>query len=282
MQQQSDSSPEQTTHVGQFTRLWLFLAGASITGVVFAIAELPFLPNTLVDWHAWAGPVQVCTVVLFLCCVTGLAWQLYRLVNERSQTTRSARGASGMSRTGAEHRTAESQALFGLVDGVTRVVLQATRDAWREQGQLWSRTVEQMGESQIVALQTSSQRIVQQIAEVAATQHDQFQRFLAGVETLRQLNQKATAEFTARMTAHQATAKQQVELLAQLVGAEGRAEELQQTLNENLAALANAQQLDQAIHSLTAAVHLLTVRTGSASQSAHVALGNNCTAREAA
>jgi ABC-type enterochelin transport system substrate-binding protein len=187
-----------------------------------------------------------------------------------------------MSRTGAEHRTAESQALFGLVDGVTRVVLQATRDAWREQGQLWSRTVEQMGESQIVALQTSSQRIVQQIAEVAATQHDQFQRFLAGVETLRQLNQKATAEFTARMTAHQATAKQQVELLAQLVGAEGRAEELQQTLNENLAALANAQQLDQAIHSLTAAVHLLTVRTGSASQSAHVALGNNCTAREAA
>lgn len=159
-------------------------------------------------------------------------------------------------------RSPESQAFLGVVEGVSRIILQSTRDAWREQGQLWSRTVEQIGESQIMAMQTAVQKFVEEVAQVVANQDAQFQKFLGGLDTLRQLSQKSLVDVAAKMTAHQTAAKRQVELLGQLVADEGRITNLQRSLNENLAALANAQALDQAIHSLTAAAHLLTVRSG--------------------
>jgi hypothetical protein len=154
----------------------------------------------------------------------------------------------------------ESQAFLGIVDGVSRVILQATRDSWREQGQLWSRTVEQVADSQIAALQSAAQRVVEPMARVLATQEEQFHKFLDNLDTLRQLSQRSLADVAAKMTAHQVVAKRQVELLGMLVSEEGRVTNLQRSLNDNLAGLASVQAIDQAIHSLTAAAHLLTAR----------------------
>jgi biopolymer transport protein ExbB/TolQ len=158
-------------------------------------------------------------------------------------------------------RIPESRAFLGVVDGVSRIILQSTRDAWREQGQLWSRTVEHVGESQVAALHAAVEKSVERFV---ANQGAQFQRFLGGLDALRQLSQKSLADVAAKMAAHQAAAKRQVELLELLVGEEGRMTNLQRSLNDNLATLANVQALDQAINSLTAAAHLLTVRSGRA------------------
>ncbi|MFO0928995.1 MAG: MotA/TolQ/ExbB proton channel family protein [Gemmataceae bacterium] len=58
---------------------------------------------------------------------------------------------------------------------------------------------------------------------------------------------------------------QQAELLAQLQKDTGTVANLQATLQSNLAALADANAFEEAVHSLTAAVHLLTARSGGTS-----------------
>jgi hypothetical protein len=161
---------------------------------------------------------------------------------------------------------AASRAFLGVVDGVSRVILQATRDAWREQGQLWSRTVERAGEGQVAAMREVADQFAARMAQGISNQDLQFQQFLGGLETLRQLCQKSLADVASKMTAHQAATQRQVELLGTLVGEEGRMTSLQRSLNDNLNALANVQALDQAIHSVTAAVHLLTARSRSSAE----------------
>jgi hypothetical protein len=53
----------------------------------------------------------------------------------------------------------------------------------------------------------------------------------------------------------------QVEALAQLQQGDKNLRRLQETLNQNLAVLAGAGTFEQALHSLTAAIHLLTARS---------------------
>jgi hypothetical protein len=160
------------------------------------------------------------------------------------------------------HQSPESRAFAGVVDGVARVILQATQDSWREQGQLWTRTVERAGESQVAATEAAVERFLNQIAQIIAKQQEQFHEFLGALEALRQLTQRSLGDVANKMSAHQAAANRQVELIGTLVAEGGRVSELQRSLKDNLGALASVQALDQAIHSLTAGVHLLTARSG--------------------
>ena len=53
----------------------------------------------------------------------------------------------------------------------------------------------------------------------------------------------------------------QVEVLAELQDNEKHLQRLQETLNQNLTALAGVGTFEEALHSLTAAIHLMTART---------------------
>jgi biopolymer transport protein ExbB/TolQ len=77
-----------------------------------------------------------------------------------------------------ERHAPETQAFLSTIEGVADVVMQATRDAWREQGQLWTRAIEQVGESQIAAIESTARGIVEQIGiagrQLAADQIYQY------------------------------------------------------------------------------------------------------------
>ncbi len=77
-----------------------------------------------------------------------------------------------------ERNAPETQAFLNAIEGVADVVMQATRDAWREQGQLWTRAIEQVGESQVAAIENTARGIVEQIGlvgrQLAADQTYQY------------------------------------------------------------------------------------------------------------
>ncbi len=74
--------------------------------------------------------------------------------------------------------------------------------------------------------------------------------------------QTNSREQQAAMTKVTQTFAAQVEALARLQEGDRHLRRMQETLNQNLATLAGAGAFEEAIHSLTAAIHLLTARAG--------------------
>jgi len=70
-------------------------------------------------------------------------------------------------------------------------------------------------------------------------------------------HQNALAQVTERLSA-------QAETLARIQEGESQLIRLQESLQQNLATLAGTGSFEQAVQSLTAAIHLLTARTGTA------------------
>jgi biopolymer transport protein ExbB/TolQ len=89
-----------------------------------------------------------------------------------------------------ESHSPESHAFLSDLQSVAKVVLQSTRDAWREQGQLWTRTIEQIGESQVAALEKSAQSILEHSGQIGrqlvADQHFQYADILKRLEKLQE------------------------------------------------------------------------------------------------
>jgi biopolymer transport protein ExbB/TolQ len=90
-----------------------------------------------------------------------------------------------------------------------------------------------------------SGRLMEQLAKLAVT-----------IQTTSQQQQAALVQVSQRVT-------QQVEALAGLQEGDKQLRHLQEMLNQNLASLAGAGSFEQAIHSLTAAIHLMTARASS-------------------
>lgn len=111
--------------------------------------------------------------------------------------------------------------------------------------QTWEQTAQRFREG-LVAERTGVQEELRQVLQGFAEQ-------VQGV--VRQL-----AETTSRTEAHLAAAARQTELLAQIAGREEELVELQRKLTENLETVQTAEMLQETLHSLNAAIHLLTAR----------------------
>jgi hypothetical protein len=166
-------------------------------------------------------------------------------------------------------------AVFDAVRQNTQVLLQASEDLVRRQAELWASTIEEADyrrteeekrqqERLSGALEMALERTLQVHAEqVAALQKQAVEdstrllEQLAGLaETVRATGQEQQAGL--RQVAEAVVA--QANVLGQLQAGEKHLLRLEQELHQNLTALAGAQAFEQALHSLTAAVHLLTSR----------------------
>jgi MotA/TolQ/ExbB proton channel family protein len=158
----------------------------------------------------------------------------------------------------------------------TDVLLQATESLVVKQAQVWSRTVETMerrwaeaqqrqAEQLTAALENALERTLATHAQRLATLEKQVlsgcAEMLEGMTGLAgalrdsgREQQRTLVELFERVTA-------QTEALAGLQEGEAHLARLQQTLGQNLSALTAGGAFEEAVHSLTAAIHLLTART---------------------
>ncbi len=159
----------------------------------------------------------------------------------------------------------------------TQVLLKAAELLVERQAGVWARTVEKAERFWAEGAQKQLERFTHALEaalEKTLASHAQWQMELerqaiqrsqalqeglinlAGVlrDTGRE-HQAALAEVAYRVT-------QQAEVLGRLQEGEANLVRLQETLQQNLASLAGASSFDQAVESLTAAIHLLTARTG--------------------
>jgi hypothetical protein len=165
--------------------------------------------------------------------------------------------------------------VLGVVREHTQVLLRANEELVRRQAEVWARTIEEADHRRTEeakrheerfsgALEAALERTLRAHAEqVAALQRQAVQdstrllERLAGLaETVRATGQEQQAAL--RQVAEGVAA--QAKVLGQLQSGEKHLLRLEQELNQNLTALAGAQAFEQALHSLTAAVHLLTSR----------------------
>ncbi|HLJ94207.1 MAG TPA: MotA/TolQ/ExbB proton channel family protein [Gemmataceae bacterium] len=109
-------------------------------------------------------------------------------------------------------------------------------------------------------LETHSRRVAaldQQVAEHTAGMTDRLAGLAAAVRETGREHQTGVAQIGKELA-------RLLEGLTRLQDDDHQLRRLQETLNQNLAALAGAGTFEQALHSLTAAVHLLTARAGTA------------------
>ncbi len=149
----------------------------------------------------------------------------------------------------------ETKKFLTALDGVANVVMQSTRDAWREQGQLWTRTIEHAGEAQISALHAAAQKNAEQSGQIArqlTVDHaHQFGDVLKRLEKLQEATaatvvglREASREWLthARDEAHQHTVKQDTQFQHFLTGLEM----LRNVCHKSLADVATKMALHQA------------------------------------
>ncbi len=178
-----------------------------------------------------------------------------------------------------EREGAEESEFFEMTRRNTAILLDAVEKIIERQARLWSEALQE-SESRRQQAEQRQQELLATSLEAAlektldahtrrlaalekqmVEQGDGLVGELAGLAHAVQANcreqQASLAQVTQAVTA-------QVEALARLQEGEEHLRRLQEGLNNNLASLANAGTFEQAIHSLNAAIHLLTARTGSA------------------
>lgn len=157
----------------------------------------------------------------------------------------------------------------------TNVVLQGMESLVQRQADLWGRSLaaieERSGKAAAEQISRMTKALETALEKTAATQFERMRAFeeqatkrsLALVQHLEKLvgqMQGAGHEQQAAWAKTQASLTTQLQAVAKLQDAEGQLNRLQEALNSNLAALAGAGSFEQALHSLTAAIHLITAR----------------------
>jgi biopolymer transport protein ExbB/TolQ len=176
-----------------------------------------------------------------------------------------------------ERQGAESSAFVAVVRQQTQVLLEATERLVEGQAAVWAKTLaraerhwHESGQKQqerlTVALETSLARTLDHHAQrlevlekQTAEQNKELLVQLGGLtQTLRETgrqHQQALAPLLRQML-------DQTEAFARVQEDGKQLAQLQKTLEHNLATLASIGKFDEALHSLTAAIHLLTARAG--------------------
>ena len=158
----------------------------------------------------------------------------------------------------------------------TRSLLRAMEQLVRRQAELWAEALaeadrrraeaeERQGRVLAAALEKALERTLEVHARRLAAWEQQAVQLGSGV--VERLAAQATAVCEAGREQQASVAKivqgvaGQVQVLARLQEGEKQLLRLQETLGQNLTALAGAGTFEQAVHSLTAAIHLLTTRS---------------------
>lgn len=128
----------------------------------------------------------------------------------------------------------------------TQVLLRATEQLVQRQASVWAKTLEKADRFWVDAAQKLTDRLSQ------------------ALDSLAQVLREATREHRTALNEVAERLSTQAATLAQLQAGEAQLVRLQDTLQQNLTSLAGAGAFEQAVESLTAAIHLLTARSGAA------------------
>jgi hypothetical protein len=155
----------------------------------------------------------------------------------------------------------------------TQVLVKATEQLVHKQAEVWAKTLQEVDRKRNEAEQHMQERMTQAIESALEHTLETHSRRLAslekaaaeqGTELLQRLAAMSTALRDTGREQQAALAKitqamaGQTEALTQLLEGEQHLVQLQDALNKNLNALAGSGAFEQSVHSLTAAIHLLT------------------------
>jgi hypothetical protein len=172
-----------------------------------------------------------------------------------------------------ERTAAEGYEFAGVVHRNTQILIQATEQLVQRQAAAWARALEEaerhrtrIEERYQDRLTTALEAALERTLETHACQLAALEKHVADqtaglVQQLAGLAGAVREQHSALAQVAQGVAAQ-VAALARLQEGERQLVHLQEVLQHNLAALAGAGAFEQAVHSLTAAVHLLTARAG--------------------
>jgi biopolymer transport protein ExbB/TolQ len=185
------------------------------------------------------------------------------------------------------HRFERTSAVSGEVVEVmrqhTEILVQGVDQLVQRQAGLWSQALreadqrrhvseQELQELLLVALETALERTLQthsrQLATLEQQAVDRGAQLMDRLGSLAAVVREASQEQQTSLAQVSQGVAGLLEALARLQEGEKQVRRLQETLNQNLAALAGAGTFEQALHSLTAAVHLLTARTAATPVSA--------------
>jgi biopolymer transport protein ExbB/TolQ len=171
---------------------------------------------------------------------------------------------------------AEGGEFVEVVRRNTDVLLQACEQLVQRQTTLWTQALEESDRRRLQAeqslqdrlstpleaalertLQTHAQRLAALNQQTLAQDHAVGEQLVALADAVRE----AAREQQAALAQVAEGVARQVQALSRLQDGESHLCRLQETLNQNLAALAGAGAFEQAVHSLAAAIHLLTARS---------------------
>jgi biopolymer transport protein ExbB/TolQ len=169
----------------------------------------------------------------------------------------------------------------GAVVEVTRqsatVLVQAVEQLVQRQTALWAKALEETdrrrGEAEKKqqdrftgalekAIEQSLDAHARRLTQLEKQFADQNAGFVQQLSSLAGVVREASREQQAGLAQVAQALAGQIEALARLQEGEKQMARLQETLSQNLATLASAGSFEEALHSLTAAIHLLTARAG--------------------
>ena len=157
----------------------------------------------------------------------------------------------------------------------TNVVIKGMESLVQRQADLWARSMvsaeERSGKAATEQLSHMTKALETALEKSAAIQLERMRAFeeqankrthavLLHLEKLVSQMQSAGQEQQAAWAKTQLGLAAQLQAVAKLQDGEGQLNRLQEALNNNLSALAGAGNFEQALHSLTAAIHLITAR----------------------
>jgi biopolymer transport protein ExbB/TolQ len=175
-----------------------------------------------------------------------------------------------------ERTAPEAGGVLDVVRTNSQLLVGATEQVVQRQADLWAKTLQEVvyrrveeekrqQEQFTAALQTALERTLEGHAQqMAALQQHSVEgtgRLLERMHALANAVRDTGREQQAALVRVAEAVAAQAKELAQLQAGEEQLLRLQETLNKNLQALTTAETLEGAVHSLTAAVHLLSARS---------------------
>lgn len=176
----------------------------------------------------------------------------------------------------------------GVDDRVVVAMVEATEGLVRKQAEIWAATLEQVDRRRLEAdtrlqqeigralqsaldttLEAHSRRAValeQQVLQHCSGLVDRLNGLAIALRDTAREQQQGAAQITARIA-------EQTQALADLRDGEHQVLQLQSTLQDNLQVLAGVGTFEQAVHSLTAAIHLLTARSSATATAVQPRIG---------
>jgi hypothetical protein len=138
-------------------------------------------------------------------------------------------------------------------------MVRAADELVKRQAEVWARALEETNQRHAEAAAKSEERLTLALeAALERTLKTHTERLAA--------TEKSTGKLLEQVASLAATVAQQNAALARLQEGEAQLLRLQEALARNLDTLAGAGAFEEAVHSLTAAVHLLTARAGAPAQ----------------